>query len=49
MRPIQDGGSEFDEVLIADVEEQLRYEGLDEDEVEFRIECMLDAGCFRVW
>lgn len=37
-----------DDTLIADVRDQLRDEGLDEDSVEFQIMCMRDEGIFDV-
>jgi predicted GNAT family acetyltransferase len=38
----------IDDVLIAEIRDQLRDQGLDEDTVEFQLEEMQDAGMFDV-
>jgi hypothetical protein len=48
MRIISSDDNEDDEVLAAEVSDQLRDAGLEDDEVEFQIECMKDQGMFRV-
>jgi hypothetical protein len=36
-----------DEILMAEVREQLRDQGLEDDEIDFQITVMADEGCFR--
>ena len=47
MRVIHNDGMDDDEVLTQEVREQLRDQGLDEDAVEFTLECMSDEGILR--
>jgi hypothetical protein len=47
MREIQANDLDEDSVLIAEVRDQLRDQGLPEADVEFQLEVMQDAGVFR--
>jgi predicted GNAT family acetyltransferase len=38
-----------DEMLVAEVEDQLRGQGLGDDEIEFTIASMRDEGVFRCY